>query len=86
MGGLVKIQMVHVPGSRLTNQGTDGLSRGDISEGVMASGSMLSFVPLHKSALQHRPKVLGWLKSWISSWEIIKLTIEEWFKLGHGLI
>jgi hypothetical protein len=36
-------------------QGTDGLSRGDFSAGVMAGQQMLQFVPLHLSAGERSP-------------------------------
>ena len=49
----MKIHFIHIAGTRMIHQGTDRLSRGDVSEGVMTGDSMLSFVPLHLSALQH---------------------------------
>eukprot|EP00543_Licmophora_paradoxa_P004736 CAMPEP_0202454622 /NCGR_PEP_ID=MMETSP1360-20130828/12306_1 /ASSEMBLY_ACC=CAM_ASM_000848 /TAXON_ID=515479 /ORGANISM="Licmophora paradoxa, Strain CCMP2313" /LENGTH=48 /DNA_ID= /DNA_START= /DNA_END= /DNA_ORIENTATION= len=46
------------------DQGTDGVSRGALNEGIMKGKSILSYVPLHLSALARSDN----LKSWISSW------------------
>ncbi len=62
--GLI-LHMVHVSGKRMISQGTDGLSRGDTSFGVMAGISMLTYVPLHLSALDRQGASL---KDWVSSW------------------
>ena len=45
-----RIYLVHVAGTRMIAQGSDGLSRGDQNAGVMAGRDMLSFVPLNLSA------------------------------------
>lgn len=45
------IHVIHVSGKRMIAQGTDGVSRGFLMEGVMAGDDMLSFVDLGKSAL-----------------------------------
>lgn len=47
-------------------QGTDGLSRWKIFEGVMNGQVMLTFVPLHLSAVERSPP----LKEWIDSWDL----------------
>jgi len=51
MMGDFHFHLIHVAGTRMTAQGTDGLSRGSLSEGIMRGSSMLSFVPLHLSPL-----------------------------------
>lgn len=67
-------------------QGTDGLSRGDYVGGVMAGHTMLSYVPLHLSAVSRTPSLLTWLRSWSPDPTIMPLSSEEWFIKGHGLI
>ena len=57
------ISCIHVAGTRMIAQGTDGLSRGEMYEGVMNSQSMLSFVPLHLSALARSPALVEWINS-----------------------
>ena len=53
----VKIHFIHVAGTRMIEQGTDGLSRGDLSEGVMRGQRMLGFVPLHLTVIERSPKL-----------------------------
>jgi hypothetical protein len=43
-------------------EGGDGVSRGSLNEGVMLGVSMLSFIPLHLSALERSPPLLEWIK------------------------
>jgi hypothetical protein len=64
MSGKCIIHLVHVAGTRMIWQGMDGLSRGDRNAGVMAGASMLSFVPLHLSALDRSEEILPWVKLW----------------------
>jgi hypothetical protein len=64
------------------HQGTYGISRGQLSEGVMNGESMLLFVPLHKTALECSPVLLDWLKEFISH-NLEFLSVEGWFKWGQ---
>ena len=83
---LCKIEMIHVAGTRMIEQGTDGLSRGDMYEGVMAGDSMLTHVPLHLSALERSPKLDKWIASWAlsgSDHKLEVLTPSGWFERGH---
>ena len=41
----------HVSGERMKSQGTDGVSRGNLKEGVSIGHDMLSFYPGHLSAI-----------------------------------
>ena len=60
--------------------GIDALSRSCPTEGVMQGEKMLSFLPLHKSAMERSDGLLGWIISW---WpkekEIIHLPTTEWY-------
>ena len=72
----------------MISQGTDGLSRGDLSEGVMRGKRMLSFVPLHLSALERSYELQAWIRSWIepclkNEEQLEFLTPEDWFHRGH---
>jgi hypothetical protein len=64
MTGLCMLHVVHVAGTRMIWQGTDGLSRGDRNAGVMAGESMLSFIPLHKSATERSSQIVPWIEKW----------------------
>lgn len=44
------LHVIHVAGTCMIQQGTDGLSRADQSSGVMSGGQMLDHVPLDKAA------------------------------------
>ena len=79
------IHLIHVSGSRMIDQGTDGCSRGFLMEGVMAGTDMLSFVDLGKSAIQRHPRLLNWIHDWTGRSDLKPLTPEGWFKEGHGI-
>jgi hypothetical protein len=64
MSGRCILHLVHVAGTRMIWQGTDGLSRGDSNAGVMAGESMISFVPLHLGVAERSSLVVHWLLSW----------------------
>ena len=84
MEGKCMLHMVHVAGTRMISQGTDGLSRGDRNAGIMAGESMLSFIPLHRTAIQQSEMLLPWVKSWAGGdderkCEIVTLECEDWY-------
>ena len=58
-----KIHFVHVAGTRMIAQGSDCLSRGNVSEGVMRGTPMDSFIPLNETALDRSKTLLDWLKT-----------------------
>jgi hypothetical protein len=71
MDGSCKLHMIHVAGTRMIWQGTDGLSRGDKSSGVMAGETMLSFIPLHLSVSDRSPACVDWISSWYSDQSLV---------------
>jgi hypothetical protein len=81
------LHVMHVVGTRMIAQGTDGLSRGILLEGVVKGEDMLSFVDLSQTAVERHPEVLVYVKSWV---DLVLgtsrvLTIKEWFQEGHGI-
>ena len=82
-----KVLFIHVAGSRMIHQGTDGLSRGDMWEGVMRGESMLSHVPLHESSIERSSAILLWIESWAThdNLSIEVLQPEGWFERGHDI-
>ena len=44
----IKVHVCHVAGTRMIAQGTDGVSRGDMGEGIMSGESMTSFIPIFR--------------------------------------
>ena len=55
MRGEAFIHVVWVAGKRMIAQGSDGLSRSDLTSGVLRGIDMLSYVPLHLSAGERQP-------------------------------
>ena len=78
------INMVWIAGTRMIAQGTDGLSRGDLTSGVMAGDSFLSHIPLNLEAFSRSKALQGWLESALPrEWCWLK-TGEDWFRLPFG--
>ena len=72
----------------MIHQGIDGLSRGDMLEGVMRGESMLQYVPLHLDALERHTPLKNWIKSWFSSSSSTPVEFLEpcdWFERGHDI-
>jgi hypothetical protein len=61
MDGDLFIQVVWVVGTRMMEQGTDGLSRGDLFNGILAGKRFLDFVPLDKGTLERSSGLTAWL-------------------------
>ena len=80
------LHVIHVAGTRMIAQGTDGCSRGVLMEGVMAGQGMLSFIDLDKSACERSPSLLPWIRSWCGRPDLKPLTPAEWYVEGHGII
>jgi hypothetical protein len=82
------LHVVLVAGTRMIAQGTDGLSRGILLEGVVRGEDMLSFVDIARTALERHPGLLDYVKSLVDP--ILGtskvLTTEEWFQEGHGIM
>ena len=77
-----KIHVSHVSGARMIAQGSDGLSRGNMAEGVMRGESMKDFVPINKTALERHPKLEAWLRE-ITCNECNFLDAKGWFTEGQ---
>lgn len=79
----MQVTVSHVSGKRMIYQGTDGVSRGNLKEGVGSGMEMLQFIPLHKGAIDLHADLLDWVKSWAGeSFEY--LTPNGWFTRGHN--
>lgn len=81
----LRLHVIHVAGTRMIQQGTDGTSRGNFLEGVMMGQDMLSFVPLNESATERSPGLKEWIKSWTQE-DLVLLSPEGWFTTGHGIV
>ncbi len=85
MQAAIKLFVIHVAGSRMISQGTDGLSRGNLSKGIFAQSSISLHIPLHLSALDRSVLLQSWVHSWIPDGDGVILQPEDWFTLGHGM-
>ena len=81
----LRIHLIHVSGTRMIAQGNDGISRGNLLEGVMAGKDMLSFIPINASAFDRSKSLLDWFKSWLCDPNVHLLKPEEWFWKGQAL-
>jgi hypothetical protein len=79
------LHVVHVAGTRMIGQGADGLSRGNLTEGVMSGHPMTSFVPLGKSALERSPALVDWIRTWTGE-NLTILSPDGWFERGQGIV
>jgi hypothetical protein len=61
--GGVFIHVIWYAGTRMIENGIDGLSRGDFSNGIMSGGAMLDYVPIGKTALERRPSLVDLLRT-----------------------
>ena len=85
-----QLHFVHVAGTRMIAQGTDGLSRGDSAEGVMKGDDMLMHIPLHLSCLDRQPLLREWISSFVTPGKgqskIEFLSPEGWYERGHDIL
>ena len=79
-----KFLVSHVSGERIKSQGTDGISRGSLQEGISMDGQMLAFCPWHLSAFQQNEQLRDWIQSWVGETAEF-LEPRDWFQRGHDI-
>jgi len=79
----VQLHVIHVSGSRMIRQGTDGLSRADHLNGVMNGEPMRSFVPLHLSAFERSKSLRQKCETSLAALNLKFLKPKEWFEEFH---
>ena len=87
MKSKVKIHFVHVSGTRMQKQGSDALSRGNLTEGVMRGEEMTAFIPLHLTAFDRSKELKTWIDSWYVAGDlpVEYLEPEGWFDRGQDM-
>jgi hypothetical protein len=79
------IHIIHVAGTRMIASGIDALSRGSANEGVMRGEDLLSYIPLHLSAVKREAGLADWIFSWSndsdSAYSV--LSLNDWFDEGQ---
>ena len=78
MGHRCKIYIFHVSGKRMIKQGSDGLSRGNFTEGSIKTTSVLEYIPFNRTAVERAPTLKPWLNKWTGN-QLEELTPEGWF-------
>jgi hypothetical protein len=82
MQGRIFVRVIWFAGTRMKEQGVDGLSRGDLTGGVMVGDKFLSFLPLNETVLERAPAFReGFSKGLVGQgWKW--LSTEEWFDVA----
>ena len=66
-------------------QGTDGVSRGYLGQGVMAGNAMSVFIPIHLRATERSAeRLVPWIRSWAGK-DAILLDEMGWYQQGHDI-
>jgi hypothetical protein len=78
------MHVIHVAGTRMKAQGTDGIWRSDKSMGVTRGIPMEEFCPLHQTAFERSPELKSWLMAATEWLEPAFLDSEGWFLQGQG--
>ena len=74
--------VTHVSGNRMKSQGTDGISRGEMKEGVSVGQCMLKFCPWGQDALQRSTHLKSWIMQTFGD-TVEFLSPEGWYGRGH---
>jgi hypothetical protein len=77
------LHVIHVSGTRMIQQGTDGLSRADHSNGVMSGDPMTQHIPLDETAFQRSPPLLKRFKAHFLNLNLRMLEPRDWFDEHH---
>ena len=80
----VKVSVTHVAGKRMQAQGTDGVSRGSLREGVSLGRDMIAYCPWGKNALEVSPELKSWIVTWMGERSIF-LTPKDWYLRGQDM-
>jgi hypothetical protein len=56
-----RIVVTHISGKRMMAQGTDGVFRGHLKEGLLTGKDMLKFIPLNLSTLDWSNTLRDWI-------------------------
>jgi hypothetical protein len=81
MAHSLHVHVIWIAGTRMISQGTDGLSRGDLTSGVMAGDDFLSHIPLDKGAFERSAELKDWLEGSLPKrWTWLR-TGADWYQL-----
>ena len=85
MEGTLRIKVIHVAGTSMIVQGTDGLSRVLTMYGFISGEDMMSFVYLNLITLQLLYNLPEWINSWWGQSKEAPLMTEYWLIKDQGI-
>ena len=68
----------------MIHQGTDGILRGSLQEGVCLTKAMLAYCPWGNSGCQCSPTLLDWFNDWLGD-SVELLYPRDWYHQCHNL-
>ena len=78
------LHVIHVSGSRMIYQGTDGVSRGELTQNTLPRQPIRLQVPLNLTCLERSASLKQWISSWIGP-KAVYLSTSQWYVEGHDL-
>ena len=78
------IFVIHVSGTRMIEQGTDGLSQGLFNQGALATGKIRLYAPINLSALDRTMNLKPWIITWAPT-NALFLLLSQWFVESHDI-
>jgi hypothetical protein len=82
MQGYIFLHVIWVAGTRMQKQETDGLSRADLTSGIMTGKSPLMFAPLNLTVFDRCPEMKAWCGTFFKSPKRSYLSPEGWYHDG----
>jgi hypothetical protein len=78
------LHVIWIAGTRMIQQGTDGLSRGEENSLATCELSLGGMVPLHLDAIERSPALKDWIRGWWSTGrELLMTEPRDWFTTTH---
>jgi hypothetical protein len=77
------LHVIWIAGTRMIQQGTYGLSRGEEMGPATQGLSFVGVVPLHLGVLDQSPQVLEWIHIWAGRLQLEVISPEGWYTNGH---
>ena len=78
----IRLMITRVSGKRMIAQGTDGVSRGRLNEGVSLGDTMTKYCPWGLTPLNRQAHLGKWFNSIIGN-HLEILTPQQWYTRGH---
>jgi hypothetical protein len=78
------LRVIWIAGTRMIQQGTDGLSPGEDNGLATCELSLGGMAPLHLDAIERSPTLKDWIRDWWSTGrELLMTEPRDWFTTSH---